>query len=55
MTVPYAAVIYDAQGQTWSYVTTEPLVFMREQITVRGDRWGCRAHHRPGRPLGTRS
>jgi hypothetical protein len=34
LTVPYAAVIYDAQGQTWSYVNTAPLVFLREQITV---------------------
>ena len=34
LTVPYAAVIYDAQGDTWSYVNAEPLVFLREQITV---------------------
>lgn len=34
MTVPYAAVIYDAEGSTWTYVNTEPLVFMRETITV---------------------
>jgi hypothetical protein len=34
LTVPYAAVIYDAQGDTWSYVNTAPLVFLREQITV---------------------
>ena len=34
LTVPYAAVIYDAQGDTWSYVNTEPLVFLRSQITV---------------------
>jgi hypothetical protein len=34
LTVPYAAVIYDAQGDTWSYVNAEPLVFLREQIMV---------------------
>ena len=34
LSVPYAAVIYDAQGVTWSYVNTEPLVFLRAQITV---------------------
>lgn len=35
LTVPYAAVIYDAQGETWSYVNAEPLVFLRAQITVQ--------------------
>jgi hypothetical protein len=34
MTVPYAAVIYDAQGLTWSYVNTAPLVYLREEIKV---------------------
>jgi hypothetical protein len=34
LTVPYAAIIYDAQGDTWSYVNAEPLVFLREQIMV---------------------
>jgi hypothetical protein len=34
MTVPYAAVIYDADGSTWSYVNTAPLVYLREEITV---------------------
>ena len=34
LTVPYAAVIYDAKGATWSYVNTAPLVFLRSQITV---------------------
>lgn len=33
-TVPYAAVIYDAQGATWSYVNTAPLVYLREGITI---------------------
>lgn len=34
MSVPYAAVVYDADGQTWTYVNQEPLVYMRAQITV---------------------
>lgn len=34
LTVPYAAVIYDAQGVTWSYVNTAPLVYLREEIKV---------------------
>lgn len=34
LTVPYAAVIYDAQGLTWSYVNTAPLVYLREEIKV---------------------
>lgn len=34
MTIPYAAIIYDAEGATWAYVTTAPLVYLRESITV---------------------
>jgi hypothetical protein len=34
LTIPYAAVVYDAKGATWSYVNTEPLVYMRAEITV---------------------
>jgi hypothetical protein len=34
MSVPYAAVVYDANGKTWAYVNQEPLVYMRAQITV---------------------
>jgi hypothetical protein len=32
--VPYAAVLYDAQGNTWVYTSPEPLVFVRHRITV---------------------
>ena len=32
--VPYAAVLYDATGATWVYTNPEPLVFVRQQITV---------------------
>ena len=34
MSIPYAAVVYDAQGQTWTYVAQQPLVYKRAQITV---------------------
>ena len=39
--VPYAAVLYDARGETWVYTNPEPLVFVRHAIHVeyiRGDR-----------------
>jgi hypothetical protein len=32
--VPYASVIYDAEGETWAYVATEPLSFERAPIAV---------------------
>ena len=34
MLIPYAAVVYDAQGKTWTYVNAEPLVYERAEITV---------------------
>jgi hypothetical protein len=33
--VPYAAVVYDAEGVAWVYVNTDPLVFERAEIDVR--------------------
>lgn len=32
--VPYAAVIYDIEGNTWVYTMPEPLTFVREQIVI---------------------
>jgi len=32
--IPYAAVLYDAAGATWTYTNPEPLVFVRHAITV---------------------
>ena len=32
--VPYAAVLYDAQGATWVYVNPEQLVFVRTQVKI---------------------
>lgn len=34
LTVPYAAVIYDADGGTWTYTNPEPLVYVRHRISV---------------------
>ena len=33
-TVPYTAVIYDIEGNTWIYTNPEPLTFVRQQIVV---------------------
>jgi hypothetical protein len=33
-TIPYSAVIYDADGGTWAYTTSEHLVFTRDEIGV---------------------
>jgi hypothetical protein len=38
--IPYAAVLYDAKGNTWVYANPEPLVFIRQPIqidTILGD------------------
>lgn len=32
--VPYSSVVYDPDGQTWTYMTSEPLVFTRHPITI---------------------
>lgn len=32
--IPYSALLYDAEGTTWVYTNPEPLVFMREPVTV---------------------
>lgn len=32
--VPYSAVLYDAQGDTWVYTNPDPLVFVRHPISV---------------------
>lgn len=39
--VPYAAILYDLQGQTWIYTSPTPFTFVRESVTVdfiEGDR-----------------
>jgi hypothetical protein len=34
LVVPYAAVIYDLEGATWAYISSAPLTYVREPITV---------------------
>lgn len=50
--VPYASVIYDAQGTTWTYVAIEPLRFERAQIVVESI-GGDEALLTDGPPVGT--
>jgi hypothetical protein len=51
-TIPYAAVLYDADGATWAYTNPEPLVFVRAAVEV--DRIvGRRAVLRDGPAAGT--
>lgn len=32
--IPYAALLYDLKGETFTYTSPEPLVFIRESVTV---------------------
>jgi len=32
--IPYSAILYDTEGNTWTYTSPEPLVFVRHRITV---------------------
>lgn len=32
--IPYSAVIYGLRGETWAYISPEPLLFIREPITI---------------------
>lgn len=32
--IPYAAVLYDPQGETWAFTNPEPLVFVRQPIKI---------------------
>ena len=34
MEVPYAAVIYDIEGNTWIYTNPEPLTYVRQPIVI---------------------
>lgn len=52
MVVPYSALIYDLTGDTWVYISPEPLVFMRHPVTVEYIE-GDRAILSDGPPVGT--
>lgn len=32
--IPYAGIIYDLNGETWTYTSPEPLLYVRERIRV---------------------
>jgi hypothetical protein len=50
--IPYEAVLYDPNGDTWTYTNPKPLVFQREDISVaRFD--GSSAILTRGPPVGT--
>jgi hypothetical protein len=34
LVIPYSAVFYSPTGETWAYVSTAPLTFVRQQIVV---------------------
>ena len=34
MVIPYAAVLYDANGDAWAYTSPQPLTFVRHRITI---------------------
>ena len=34
MLIPYAAILYDTQGDTWTYTNPEPLTYVRNPIVV---------------------
>jgi len=52
LSIPYAAVLYDPAGETWTYTSPEELVFVRAPIEViRID--GDRAVLSDGPPAGT--
>jgi hypothetical protein len=34
LVIPYAALLYDPDGNTWAYVNSKPLVFQRQNVKV---------------------
>jgi hypothetical protein len=34
MVVPYAAILYDTQGATWVFTSSQPLTYVRHAITI---------------------
>jgi len=52
LAVPYSAVLYDEIGDTWVYTMPEPLVFVREALSV-AQMQGDSAVFSEGPPVGT--
>ena len=56
LSMPYSAVVYDAEGATWAFVELEPGVYQRESATISsidGDRAGLSDGPEPGTPVVT--
>lgn len=54
LVIPYAAVVYDAEGAAWAYVNTEPHVFLRHPLvieTIEADRVVLSEGPPPGTPV----
>jgi hypothetical protein len=54
--IPYSAVLYSPTGETWAYVSSEPLSFIREAIVVdriEGDRAFLTKGPKPGTKVAT--
>lgn len=54
-TVPYSAVVYSADGNTWVYMVAKPLTYVREKVVVAnvGGAKGTEAFLSSGPPVGT--
>ena len=52
LVIPYAAVMYGLTGETWTYTNPEPLVYVREPITIFNIK-GDLAYLVKGPPAGT--
>jgi hypothetical protein len=50
--IPYRAVLYDTNGDAWTYTSPEPLVFVREDVEVARVKGG-KAILARGPPVGT--
>jgi hypothetical protein len=50
--IPYTAVLYDTNGDAWTYTSPEPLVFVREDVSVARVQGG-KAILARGPPVGT--
>ena len=56
LAIPYAAVVYDAGGDTWTFVELEPGTYQRASITIRpvdGDDVRLSDGPEPGTPVVT--
>ena len=53
LSIPYSAVFYDPEGETWVYAGVEDLVFTRQHITVASID-GQNAVLSAGPPVGTK-